>query len=221
MESLEKLIKKLRIKEKILLVIGADSWRTAAIKRLNIPSIKMADGPHGARVVPDGMMEENINMPATCFPTASAMGASWNPDLMKKIATAMAVEMDERGVDILLGPGVNIQRLPHCGRNFEYFTEDPYLSAKLGISYIQGVQEQGVSACLKHYAANNQEYERMSISSEVDERTLREIYLPAFEACVREGKVWMVMCAYNRINGTYASEHPKTVKRNPARRMGL
>jgi beta-glucosidase len=212
MESIEKTLKKLRTEEKILLVMGADSWRTAAIKRLNIPSIKMADGPHGARVVPDGMMEENINMPATCFPTASAMGATWNPELMKEVAAAMAVEMDERGVDILLGPGVNIQRLPHCGRNFEYFTEDPYLSARMGVSYIHGVQEQGISACLKHYAANNQEYERMSISAEIDERTLREIYLPAFEACVREGKVWMVMCAYNRINGTYASEHQKLLK---------
>jgi beta-glucosidase len=200
-------IKKLTLQEKILLVLGADSWRTHAIQRLGIPSVKMADGPHGARVVFDHMEAENKSMPATVFPTGSAMAATWNPALVSKVTAAMAREAAERGVDILLGPGVNIQRLPHNGRNFEYFSEDPYLSAELAVAYINGMQNEGISACVKHYAANSQEYERMSISSQIDERTLREIYLPAFEAAVKHAKVWMLMCSYNKINGTFASEH--------------
>ena len=200
-------IKKLSITEKILLCLGADNWRTHPVTRLNIPSIKMADGPHGARVVYDGMEEENKSMQATAFPTASALAATWNPDLVGEVAAAMAREAAERGVDVLLGPGVNIQRLPHCGRNFEYFSEDPYLSAELAVAYIEAMQAEGISACVKHYAANNQEYERMSMSSDMDERTLREIYLPAFEASIKRGKAWMLMCSYNKINGTFASEH--------------
>jgi beta-glucosidase len=200
-------INKLSINEKILLCMGADNWHTYAIDRLGIPAIKMTDGPHGARVVPSHMEAENKSMPATSFPTASALAASWNPTLVGEVAAAIGRETAERGADVILGPGVNIQRIPHCGRNFEYFSEDPFLAAQLGVAYIIGVQNEGISACVKHYAANNQEYERMSISAEMDERTLREIYLPAFEAAVVKGKVWMVMCAYNRINGTYASEH--------------
>ncbi len=201
------IIKKLSLNEKILLCLGADNWRTHPVPRLNIPSIKMADGPHGARVVYDGMEEENKSMPATAFPTGSALAATWNPSLVGEVAAAMAREAAERGVDILLGPGVNIQRLPHCGRNFEFFSEDPYLSAELAVAYIQAMQAEGIAACVKHFAANNQEHERMSISSEVDERTLREIYLPAFEASVKRGKAWMLMCSYNKINGSFASEH--------------
>ena len=206
-ETFRKTIKKLTLQEKIQLVMGADNWRTYAVPRLNISSIKMSDGPYGARVVYDGMDEENISFPATAFPTSSALAATWNPDLVGEVAAAMAREAAERGVDILLGPGVNIQRLPHCGRNFEFFSEDPYLSGELGVAYIQAMQAEGISACVKHYAANNQEYERMSMSADMDERTLREIYLPAFEAAVKRGKAWMLMCSYNKINGTFASEH--------------
>jgi beta-glucosidase len=205
--EIQTMLKKLSLTEKILLCLGADNWQTHGIERLGIPAIKMTDGPHGARVVPSHLEAENKSLPATSFPTASALAATWNPSLVGEVAGAIARETAERGADVILGPGVNIQRIPHCGRNFEYFSEDPFLAAQLGVAYILGVQNEGIGACVKHYAANNQEYERMSISAEIDERTLREIYLPAFEAAVVKASVWMVMCAYNRINGTYASEH--------------
>ena len=146
-------------------------------------------------------------MPATCFPTASAMAASWDPELVAEIGAAIAEECLQEGVSVLLAPGVNIKRSPLCGRNFEYDSEDPYLTGEMAVAFINGVQSKGVGTSLKHYAVNNQEHLRMTIDAIVDKRALREIYLPAFEAAVKRAQPWTVMCAYNKLNGTYCSEH--------------
>ena len=146
-------------------------------------------------------------MPATCFPTASGLASSWDPETFRTVGQAIAREARAGGVSVALGPGVNIKRSPLCGRNFEYLSEDPYLAGALATGTVQGTQSLGVGTSLKHYAANNQEDDRLRVSAEVDERTLREIYLPAFEAVVKNAQPWTVMCAYNKINGTYASEH--------------
>ncbi len=147
------------------------------------------------------------SVPATCFPTATCMASTWDVDLIHKLGEAIAEECIALKVDVVLGPGVNMKRTPLCGRNFEYYSEDPYLAGEMAVSFIKGVQSKGVGTSLKHFAANNQEYQRSTISSEVDERTLREIYLPAFEAAVKKAKPWTVMCSYNKINGTYAAEN--------------
>ena len=147
------------------------------------------------------------SLPATCFPTASCLASTWDVDLIRKMGEALAEECIALNVDVLLGPGANMKRSPLGGRNFEYFSEDPYLAGEMAASLINGVQSKGVGTSLKHFAANNQEFQRFSISAEVDERTLREIYLPAFEKAVKQAKPWTVMCSYNKLNGTYASEH--------------
>ena len=144
---------------------------------------------------------------STCFPTASCVAASWDADLCRQMGEALAEEAIALDVDVLLGPGINMKRTPVCGRNFEYFAEDPFLAGKLAAGLIAGIQSKGVGTSLKHFAANNQEHERMTISAEVDERTFREIYLPAFEIAVKEAQPWTVMCAYNRLNGIYGSEN--------------
>jgi beta-glucosidase len=199
----------LTIEEKAALCSGADFWHTVAIPRLGIDSIMVADGPHGLRVqlnVADHS-GTNTSLPATCFPTAAALGSSWDPGLIREIGCALADEALAQGISVILGPGVNIKRSLLCGRNFEYFSEDPVLAGAAATAFVQGAQSRGVGTSLKHFAANNQETERMRVSAEVGERALREIYLPAFEQCVREAQPWTVMCAYNRVNGTYASEH--------------
>ena len=200
----------LTLEEKASLCLGSDFWHTAPVPRLGIPQITMSDGPHGLRKQPGRGDHVGISgsVPATCFPTACALGSSWDPDLVRRVGEALGREARAQDVAVVLGPGINIKRSPLCGRNFEYFSEDPLLSGVLGAAMIQGIQSQGVGASLKHYAANNQETDRLRISADVDERTLREIYLAGFEHAVTAAQPWTVMCSYNKINGVYASENP-------------
>jgi beta-glucosidase len=202
-------LSELTLEEKASLCLGSDFWHTAPVERLSIPRIMVSDGPHGLRA----QMEEadhvglSGSVPATCFPTASALGSSWNPDLFRAVGEALGREAKKIGVSVVLGPGINMKRSPLCGRNFEYVSEDPWLAGELATAMVQGTQRQGIGTSLKHYAANNQEDDRLRVSAEVDERTLREIYLSAFERVVKSAQPWTIMCAYNKINGTYASEH--------------
>ena len=199
----------LTLQEKASLTSGADFWHTTGVDRAGVPAIMMTDGPHGVRkqVVEGGAAEVGDSVPATCFPPAVTLGSTWDPELMRRVGEALGREAAAQGVAVLLGPGVNIKRTPLCGRNFEYFSEDPHLAGRLAAAYVEGVQSQGVGTSLKHFAANNQETDRMRVSADVDERTLREIYLPAFEHVVTTAQPWTVMCAYNKIGGVYASEH--------------
>ncbi|GAA4489003.1 glycoside hydrolase family 3 C-terminal domain-containing protein [Rhodococcus olei] len=194
---------------KAALTTGADFWHTVAAPEAGIASIMLTDGPHGLRKQSEGgdALGLGDSVPATCFPPAVGLGSSWNVGLIRTVGIALGTEARAQGVSVLLGPGVNIRRSPLCGRNFEYYSEDPYLAGVLGAAWVQGVQSRGVAASLKHFAANNQETDRMRIDVRVDERTLREIYLPAFERIVTTAAPWTVMCSYNRINGTYASEN--------------
>jgi len=203
------LLGQLTVEEKARLVMGSDFWHTTPVERLGIDRIMVADGPHGLRMQPDESDHAGIggSLPATCFPTASALASSWDRDLVGEVGSALAQEARVQGVSVILGPGVNMKRSPLCGRNFEYFSEDPYLAGELALAMVAAIQEQGVGTSLKHFAANNQEDDRLRVSAEVDERTLREIYLPAFERVVKGAQPWTVMCAYNKVNGTYASEH--------------
>lgn len=205
--ELTTIIAQLNLEEKFALLTGADSWHTVAVERLGIPAISMADGPHGLRKVKIEGADERQTIKAVCFPTSSAMAATWNTKLVRRIGQALGEECGAMEVDILLGPGINIKRTPLCGRNFEYFSEDPLLAGELAAAYIEGVQSQGVGTSLKHFAANNQEFDRFQISSEIDQRTLREIYLKPFEIAVKKAQPWTVMCAYNRLNGIYCSEN--------------
>ena len=198
------------LKEKVLLVSGDGWWATYAIERLSIPSVSVTDGPHGVRKGQGAGLSESVR--ATCFPTASSLACSWDPELVRQIGVALGEESQAHDVQILLGPGVNMKRSPLGGRNFEYFSEDPLLAGKLAAAYIAGVQSQGVGTSLKHYAVNNQEFERMATSSNLDERTLNEIYLPAFEIAIKEGGPWTVMSAYNLVNGVFASEHEELLQ---------
>ncbi len=207
MNDIQVIINKMTLEEKAALCTGASAWSTTPIDRLNVPELIVSDGPHGVRRQPDIHAMANKSLPATCFPTASSLAASWDTDLLFAMGQALAEEAIALKVDVLLGPGANMKRTPLCGRNFEYFAEDPYLAGQMAASLINGIQSKGVGTSLKHYAANNQEFERFAISAEIDERTLREIYLPAFETAVTQAKPWTVMCAYNKLNGTYASEH--------------
>ena len=207
MTNVNELIKKMTLEEKAALCIGASPWTTTPIERLGIPELTMSDGPHGVRRVADVNDFITGTLPATCFPTASCTASSWDVDLIHAMGQALAEECIALKVDVVLGPGTNMKRTPLGGRNFEYFSEDPYLAGQMAASFINGVQSKGVGTSLKHFAANNQETQRMSISAEIDERTLREIYLPAFETAVKKGKPWTVMCAYNKLNGTYGSEN--------------
>ncbi len=200
--DIEALIAEMTLEEKVGLCSGADAWNTRTIERLQVQALRMTDGPHGTRVT---YADRTGSKPATCYPTGSAMAATWNPDLVEKVGAALGDEARAQGCDILLGPAVNIHRTPLCGRNFEYYSEDPYLAGRMAVAYIHGLQSQNVGASIKHFAANNQEFDRMTISAEVKERALREIYLPAFEAAVKEAQPWTVMCSYNKINGVYSS----------------
>ncbi len=209
MGSYEEIIKKMTLEEKASLLSGKDFWHTREIKRLKIPSMAMADGPHGLRKQESegDHLGLTSGVKATCFPTSATMANSWDLNICEAVGKALSKEAAYHQVNILLGPGLNIKRNPLCGRNFEYFSEDPYLSGKMAAAYTKGIQTEGVSACLKHFAANNQEYLRMTNDSIVDLRTLHEIYLTGFEIAVKEGKPKAVMSAYNRINGTYANEN--------------
>ena len=210
MPEVEKLMSQLTLEEKAALCSGISSWETTPIKRLKIPSVFMADGPHGLRKEREektGLFKESF--PATCFPTAVTLGSSWDPDLLSEVGRAIAEECLEQGVSTILGPGVNIKRTPLCGRNFEYFSEDPYLTGELAAAFIKGVRVKGIAASLKHYAVNSQEYRRLTISSEVDERALREIYLKAFEIAVKKAPPDTIMCSYNRVNGIHAGDNKR------------
>ncbi|GAP14790.1 beta-glucosidase-related glycosidase [Longilinea arvoryzae] len=203
--EVERLLQALTMQEKILLLSGRDAWRTAAIPRLGIESLTMTDGPHGVRSdLPEAGRKAGFT---TVFPTGVSMAASWNPDLIEEVGVVLGEETLAMDCDILLGPCVNIVRHPLAGRNFESYSEDPYLSGEIGVAYVKGVQSQGAGVSLKHFAANNQEIERMRGNSIVDERTLREIYLPQFESVVKKAQPWTVMCSYNRLNGEYASQN--------------
>ena len=198
----EATVSSLTLDEKCRFLAGADLWHLPAIERLGIPALKVSDGPSGVRG------ERWTGSPSALFPCGSALGATWDPALVERVGAALGSEARDRGVHVLLAPTVNLQRTPIGGRNFECYSEDPHLSARLGVAFITGVQGTGVSACVKHYVANDTEYDRMTISSEPDERTLRELCLVPFEAAVIEAGVWSVMAAYNRVYGTYCSEHP-------------
>lgn len=206
---MEKLIEKLTLEEKAALLQGKTTWTTQDIPRLGIPSIFVADGPHGMRRQAGRADHVGLNksLRATCFPTAATMANSWDEALGSRLGKALGEEAASQGVSIVLGPGLNIKRSPLCGRNFEYFSEDPYLAGKMAAAYIRGIQETGVGACPKHFAANSQELRRQSVDSVVDERTLRELYLTNFEIAVKEGKPKAIMTSYNPVNGTYANEN--------------
>ncbi|HEY5515034.1 MAG TPA: glycoside hydrolase family 3 C-terminal domain-containing protein [Pengzhenrongella sp.] len=203
------LLAELTLEEKAALLDGSDFWHTEPVERLGVPAIMVTDGPHGLRKQTEDPDHGGIGaaVPATCFPPATALGSTWDVDLLARIGAALGDECRAEQVAVLLGPGVNMKRSPLCGRNFEYFSEDPLLAGELGAALVRGVQSRGVGTSVKHFAANNQETQRMSVSAEVDERTLREIYLPAFERVVTSAQPWTVMCSYNRINGVYASEN--------------
>jgi beta-glucosidase len=207
MKDIPSLIAQMTLEEKAALCTGASPWTSVMVERLGIPEMIVSDGPHGVRRVPDIHTLAVESLPATCFPTASCLASTWDVDLIGKMGEALGEECIALNVDVLLGPGANMKRSPLGGRNFEYFSEDPYLAGEMAASIIKGIQSKGVGTSLKHYAANNQEFQRFSISAEVDERTLREIYLPAFEKAVKQAQPWTVMCSYNKVNGTFASEH--------------
>jgi beta-glucosidase len=206
-QRIENLIKEMTLEEKVSMTAGADAWHTVAVERLGIPSIKVTDGPHGAR----GANFGGGGITSACFPAGICMAATWNTDLIRQVGIALGEEARSKEAQVLLGPTVNIHRSPLNGRNFECFSEDPYLSAGIAVAFIRGVKQRHVEACIKHFVCNDAEFERFSINSQVDERALREIYLPAFEAAVTEACVGSVMASYNKINGTYASENPHTL----------
>jgi len=199
------LLKKMTLAEKVAMVSGIDFWHTKSIARLGIPSMKVTDGPHGCRTASDENPGETL--PATCFPTGVGLAATWNTALIERVGAAVGGETRERGGAVILGPCVNIHRFPLGGRNFESYSEDPYLSSRIAVAFIRGVQRQGVGTSVKHFALNNQERERMTVSAEAGERAMREIYFPSFEKAVKEAGALTVMCSYNRINGVYASEN--------------
>ena len=199
----------LSLEERAQLLAGESHWKTYAAPSAGIPSLFLSDGPHGLRKQEGAQDCMGIaeSRPATCFPTASALACSFDPELVERVGAAIGEEARRQGVDVVLGPGVNIKRHPLCGRNFEYFSEDPVVSGELGAAMVRGIQSRGVGACLKHFAANSQEHARMVSDSVVDERTLRELYLAPFEHVVRHARPWSVMTAYNKLNGVYCSEH--------------
>lgn len=219
----QELISKMTLEEKCYLLSGQDFWQTRSVKRLNIPNMTMSDGPHGVRKQEGEGDQLGIHksVPATCFPTAAAIANSWAPELGEEIGRCLGEEAACQNVDVLLGPGVNIKRSPLCGRNFEYFSEDPYLTGKMAAGYVRGIQSYGVAASPKHFAVNSQELRRMASDSIVDERTLREIYLTAFEIIVKEAHPHAIMSAYNRVNGVYANENTHLLQEILRREWGF
>jgi beta-glucosidase len=203
-------VSELTLEEKAALTSGASFWYTKPIERAGVPAIMVTDGPHGLRKQREGGDHLGIgdSVPATCFPPAVGLGSSWDVDLVHRVGEALGAETSIENVAVLLGPGINIKRSPLCGRNFEYLSEDPIVSGVLGAAIVRGIQSQGVGTSLKHFAANNQENDRMRSSSDIDPRPLREIYLRGFQRVVEDAQPWTVMCSYNRINGVYASEDP-------------
>ena len=207
--DIKALVSQMTLEEKAGLCSGDDFWHTKAVERLGIPRTMVSDGPHGLRKQDDAADHLGINdsIRAVCFPAACATAASFDPELIREMGGAIGDSCQHEKLSVVLGPAVNIKRSPLCGRNFEYFSEDPYLAGRMAAAMIQGVQSRNVGTSIKHFALNSQEHRRMSSSSDADERTIREIYFPAFEMAVKEAKPWTVMCSYNRINGVYASEN--------------
>ena len=203
------IIAKLNLEQKCALLSGAGTFTTRGCPKAGVPSITLSDGPNGVRKQAGAADHLGLNpsVPATCFPTAATVACSWDPALGEQVGQAMGEEAAAQEVSVLLGPGLNTKRSPLCGRNFEYFSEDPYLSGKMAASYVRGIQSNGISACPKHFAVNSQELRRMASDSVVDERTLRELYLTGFEIVVKEAKPKTIMSSYNLINGTYANEN--------------
>ncbi|MEI4472105.1 glycoside hydrolase family 3 N-terminal domain-containing protein [Frigidibacter sp. MR17.24] len=196
--------------EAISLTTGADYWTSIAAPAHGLRALRFADGPHGLRLQNDDEPDHlgiGRSLPATCFPPATTLASSWDIDLIAEVAAAHGREARAQGVDVVLGPGLNLKRSPLCGRNFEYYSEDPLLSGTLAAAYVRGLQGQGVAACVKHFIANNQEDDRLRVSVEADERTLREMYLKGFEIAVKDGGAWAVMSSYNRVNGTHVAEN--------------
>lgn len=209
MANVKELITQMTLEEKAGLCSGADFWHTKAVERLGIPASMVSDGPHGLRKqdLEADHLGINASIKAVCFPAGCGTAASFNRELIRDMGSVLGNECQAEGVSVILGPAVNIKRSPLCGRNFEYYSEDPYLTSEMAGSLIEGIQSRNVGTSIKHFLANNQEHRRMSSSSEIDERTLREIYLAAFEGAITKQKPWTVMCSYNKINGTYAAEN--------------
>src|SRR6056297_2197422 len=201
-KKITELIAKMTLEEKASMCSGVGAWHTKAIERLNIPAIMMSDGPHGLRKVIEDVKKGNETVDAVCFPPAVNLASSWDRWLVEQVGETIGEACQAEDIQIILGPAANIKRSPLCGRNFEYFSEDPYLSSEMASAHITGVQSQGIGTSLKHFVANNQEHMRMSVDEKIDERTLREIYLTSFELPLKESKPWTVMCAYNKLNGT-------------------
>lgn len=208
--NLKELVSQMTLEEKAGMCSGLDFWHLKSVDRLGIPNVMVSDGPHGLRKQDDKADHLGINesIKAVCFPSAVLSACSFDRNLLRELGDTVGKEAQATDVSVVLGPAVNIKRSPLCGRNFEYYSEDPYLAGESAAAFIDGVQSHHVGTSIKHFAANNQELNRMSCSSEVDERTLREIYLPAFETAVKKSQPYTVMCSYNKINGTYASENP-------------
>jgi beta-glucosidase-like glycosyl hydrolase len=208
-EQIPELLAQLTLEEKCSLLSGSDFWHTQPVERLGIPALMVSDGPHGLRKQAEGTDEMGLeeSVPATCFPTAAALASTWDVALLTEIGRALAEEAKAQGVGVILGPGVNLKRSPLCGRNFEYFSEDPLLAGELAAALAAGIQSGGVGTSVKHFAANNQETDRMRTNARIDERTLREIYLSIFERIIERACPATLMCSYNRINDVYSSEN--------------
>ena len=207
--DIEKILSQMTLEEKVALCSGADFWQTKAMERHGIPSFFLCDGPYGLRKQEQtgDMLGIHASRQATCFPAEVTTAASWNPELLEAIGAAIGEEARDQGNGLVLGPGVNLKRNPLCGRNFGYFSEDLYLTGKLAAAFVRGVQSQGVGTSLKHFAANSQEYRRFTSDGVLDERTLRELYLTAFEIAVKEGRPSTLMCAYPKLNGVHCSDN--------------
>ena len=212
-EQIKAIVKKMSLKQKAMLCCGRDGWSTEGFEKPGIPSITLSDGPHGLRKKSDDLQQLGLSstVPATCFPTSATTACSWDRALLSEVGAAIGEECQKEDVQVLLGPGANIKRTPLCGRNFEYYSEDPMLSSSMAGAFIDGVQSQGVGVSLKHFLANNQESNRLKVNAVISERALREIYLASFEAAIKQSKPATIMCSYNRLNGVYCSENPRTL----------
>ena len=208
--NIKEIIGQMTLEEKAGMCSGKDYWNLKGVERLGIPSVKVSDGPNGLRTPTIDSEQLGFNsMEAISYPSACLSACSFDTELMEEMGERIGEECRSRNIAVILGPSANMKRSPLCGRNFEYFSEDPYLGAHIAAAYVKGVQSKDVSACVKHFTANNQEYRRQTCSSEADERTLREIYLNAFEDVVKEGKPDIMMASYNKVNGTYMTENKK------------
>ena len=210
-EKIKELVAQMTLEEKVSMLSGQDNWHTQAVERLGIPAVMVADGPHGLRKQEKEADHMGINesVKAVCFPAGCATASSFSRETLTRMGEALGEECQAEDVSVILGPGTNIKRSPLCGRNFEYFSEDPYLASEIAASHIKGVQSKNVGTSLKHFLANNQETRRLTCSSNIDERTLREIYLASFEGAVKKGKPWTVMCSYNLVNGEQVSHNKR------------